>query len=606
MDGTEEEEGEVDGIPFVNIERTVTQIRRLAFRRDPAIVHGTTGVGYELIAGLDGFRSRLIYGSHFWRDMFHGSGSFENVDLGAASRPEFALLCARMDQTYANSLYTRDVISGNFRISQPVVFPVPADVRRQQVVDEPGGYLLLMNGRPDKGLAIVLDIARRLPGYSFLVIASQASRTRVEEIVAAAGTTNVEVIDWSADTARLYRGARAVLVPSYKIIETFSRVTIEAQRYGVPVIGSDRGNVRVLLEHSGIALPEDAGLWAAEIDRLFRDDAYWRRQSQLARDNADRYPYSEQEKGIRRLVRSALQRIAVGVGSGIGDIVQSTPAIRRIAEHFGAPVDVLLRENSPGCRALLEGSPWVASVIPADQYASLSRFDAVLLFHCFGPLVPRFNAEAVLVARQSRVSSAILDVHQSTFNLLCAEHLLGVPFGEDDAARYFVGGVEKAPVHRRVGIHAGCKDGIWLAKRWPYFRELADRLKKHGFEVSSFGGADEYVEGTTDRTGTDLATTIRNIAACSYFVANDSGLMHVADGLGIPLTSIFAPTSPAKSGPLGPSSRVIQVDKQCSPCRWDMARMAQCKCIGDIDLATVELAVLSDLEGLGAAPGPNG
>lgn len=139
------------------------------------------------------------------------------------------------------------------------------------------------------------------------------------------------VIDFTDDTATLYRNSRVVLVPSYAFIETFSRVVIEAQRHGIPVIGSDRGNVPILLKASGIHLPEETDRWVEEIDRLFSDDAYWHNRSRMALKNSDLYPYAEQKTRIDRLVRTSLKRIAIGVGSGIGNIIQCTPVIRQVA-----------------------------------------------------------------------------------------------------------------------------------------------------------------------------------------------------------------------------------------------------------------------------------
>ncbi len=595
-----EGEGEVDGIDFIDVKYAADAMRSLALQRNPAIVHAA-GAGYELADALDGLKTRLIYGVHFWRDMFHGTGAFENIDRESRPRPEFALLTARTDQPYANSLFTRETIAAAIGISEPVLYSLPADVDRAALQRQPGRYALLMNGRPDKGLPLVLDVAARVPAIPFRVVASQVERVRLEELVAAAGVSNVEVIDWSADTKSLYRGARAVLVPSYRFTETFSRVTIEAQRFGVPVVGSDRGNVRLLLEESGISMPEDVDAWVGELGRLFNDDAYWRDRSRAARDNADRYPFSAQTGRVDRLVRTAMQRIAIGVGSGIGNIVQCTPAIRRVSEHFGAPVDILLREDFPGCRALLEGAPWVGSVIPAERYAAVTRFDAVLLLDCFNALIPRLNAERCETSKLHFQTRDWRNLHEARLNLMSAERVLGVPFTDEDAARYFVGAVRHAPAPKRVGIHAGCKDGAWLVKRWPHFPELVARLSASGFEVHSFGAKDEHVEGTVDATGTPLATTIANIAKCSYFVANDSGLMHIADALRIPLTSIFAPSSVVKNGPLSDTSRVIAIDRDCSPCQFDPQRMATCTCIGDISLETVAATILPHLEAAEAA-----
>nr|WP_255608574.1 tetratricopeptide repeat protein [Methylosinus sp. Sm6] len=596
LDGCEPS-GEADGVPFINILRTPETIRRLAYERRPVIAHGTTGIGFELTAGLEGLATRVIYGSHFWRDMFVGSGSFENVDLNPRPRAEFAQLCASVDQPYVNSFYTRDMVGRHFGQWQPVVYSLPFDCEAADVAIEQRSYCLLMNGRLDKGFGLMLELAERLPQIDFVVVAAQVAREQVEELIESAGAVNIKIADWTADTATLYRNARAVLVPSYSFVETFSRVAIEAHRHGAPVIGSNRGNVPNLLEQSGRVLEEDAAQWADEVRRLFDDDAYWRERSRKARENSDRYRFEQQYERVGRLVKASLGRIAVAVGSGIGNLIQCSPTIRRVAEHTDRPVDVLLRGDFSDCSCLFEGAPWVGSVVTASD--SAVRYDAVLVLDCYGALIPQFNAEVVHTGRRRFNFSQMATIHESEFNLMHADQLLGVPYRREDIGRYFLGAFQRTGRERkRIAIHAGSKAGVWAAKQWPRFEQLATHLRERGYEVASFGSCGEYVPGTLDLTGVDLPTTIRNLADCHYFVGNDSGLMHVADALELPLTTIFAPTSVVKNGPLSKSSRVIKLDKSCSPCQFDTAKLAKCRCIDEIGFDEVAAAIDADLADL--------
>jgi tetratricopeptide (TPR) repeat protein/ADP-heptose:LPS heptosyltransferase/glycosyltransferase involved in cell wall biosynthesis len=587
--------GETDGIPFLNTTRGIADIRRLALQRRPLIAHGTTGIGYELSAGLEGLETRIVYGSHFWRDMFHGSGSFENIDRNPRPRPEFSTLCMSVDQPYANSTYTRDVVRAHFGTAHPVVYSLPFDRGVDDPKPRPGASALLLNGRTDKGFGLALRLAKARPAIPFQVVAAQVARERIEEQIEAAGVRNIEILPWAADTESLYRQARVVLVPSYAFVETFSRVVIEAQRFGVPVFGSDRGNVPVLLAESGTVLPEEEDTWLTALDRIFGDDAYWHEQSARAIENSNRYRFDEQHHRVGRLINGALKRVAIGVGSGIGNMIQCSPAIRRVSEHFGCPVDVLLREDFPGCSALFEGSKWVGSVITAD--AARARYDAVLLLDAYGTLTPHFNADETHVSRRRFSFDQMREIHEAEFNLMAAKEFLGVPYEPADAGRYFIG-AHHAPRgnRKRIAIHAGSKGGVWAAKHWPYFPELVERLQAAGYEPASFGTPGEYVPNTTNLTGTSLEETIRNMADCGYLIANDSGLMHVADALNLPLTTIFAPTSVIKNGPLAPNARVIKINKDCSPCQFDMRKLATCRCISEISIDEVWEKVRFDLK----------
>src|SRR5262245_38495505 len=95
-------------------------------------------------------------------------------------------------------------------------------------------YVLLTNTTPDKGYDLILKVAALLADVPFLVIASQSPLADAVRAYESLGLKNVTAIDRAADMTLIYRNARAVAVPSYRFRETFSRVCIEAQRYGLP------------------------------------------------------------------------------------------------------------------------------------------------------------------------------------------------------------------------------------------------------------------------------------------------------------------------------------------------------------------------------------
>jgi heptosyltransferase-2 len=74
-----------------------------------------------------------------------------------------------------------------------------------------------------------------------------------------------------------------------------------------------------------------------------------------------------------------------------------------------------------------------------------------------------------------------------------------------------------------------------------------------------------------DLTGrTDLPTLIGVLASCAAFVSNDSGAMHLAAALDVPVTAVFGPTREWATSPLaGPAGRaadIVRTDVDCRPC----------------------------------------
>lgn len=69
---------------------------------------------------------------------------------------------------------------------------------------------------------------------------------------------------------------------------------------------------------------------------------------------------------------------------------------------------------------------------------------------------------------------------------------------------------------------------------------------------------------------TDLKELAALIAKAKAVISNDSGPMHIAAALGVPVIALFGPTDPEKTGPYGwknnKNLKVIRTSVPCSPC----------------------------------------
>jgi lipopolysaccharide heptosyltransferase II len=114
-------------------------------------------------------------------------------------------------------------------------------------------------------------------------------------------------------------------------------------------------------------------------------------------------------------------------------------------------------------------------------------------------------------------------------------------------------------------------------KRWPTERyaELAKQLAEQGATVWILGGPQEKPLAAEivaqagsrahDLTGHDLRNAILALKAADIAVSNDSGLMHVAAGLGTPTIGIFGPTDPQLWAPLNPLAAIVEPPRE-GPC----------------------------------------
>ncbi len=66
---------------------------------------------------------------------------------------------------------------------------------------------------------------------------------------------------------------------------------------------------------------------------------------------------------------------------------------------------------------------------------------------------------------------------------------------------------------------------------------------------------------------TDLRQTMALLSRCSLLLCNDSGIMHLAAALDVPLVALFGPQSPDLFGPWAKRCRILSKRFQCSPCK---------------------------------------
>ena len=178
----------------------------------------------------------------------------------------------------ANSAFTAEVIEQVFqRRAAAVVFP---PVKAEAVVPKKAPevhkrqYVTCPSVQPGKGSEIFLALARRHPEYKFLLLAGDNRHSGEDEIMKlAAKLENVTVRkDWIADMREVYRDTRCVFIGT-QTCESFSRTAAEARACGIPLLVSDAGNLRHIVDAaSGVIVPRKAPLadWQAALKQTLK------------------------------------------------------------------------------------------------------------------------------------------------------------------------------------------------------------------------------------------------------------------------------------------------------------------------------------------------
>jgi heptosyltransferase II len=320
-----------------------------------------------------------------------------------------------------------------------------------------------------------------------------------------------------------------------------------------------------------------------------------------------------------------LPRILVVAPNWIGDALMAQPLLARLREKIpGVEIDVLAPE---WVAPVLRRMPEVAEVITAPfRHKALQlgarwrigrelkarRYEqaivlpntwksALVPFLAGIPLRTGYVGESRygLLNRLHRKTSATMPLHYA--------HLASDP-GEASKGplpqpRLRAEPHEVEAAKRRFGVHgryiALCPGAEYgPAKRWPYFRQLSERLQA---QTLILGSANDR-EAARDILGrnlvgeTTLDEAIALLAGADYVVTNDSGLMHIAASLGRPQVALFGSSSPRHTPPLSPAARVMWLGIECSPCFERACPLGHFRCMREMAVESV----LKEIQNLAA------
>jgi len=313
-------------------------------------------------------------------------------------------------------------------------------------------------------------------------------------------------------------------------------------------------------------------------------------------------------------MKTDFRSIIVRVPNWIGDVVMATPVLEDLRTSFPqAELTVMclssvapLLEHDPAIDKLFHFSPikgFFRRISARNVVEELRRghYDLGLLLttsfssawyfwqgHVHNRVGFKHEGRGILLNRKVPFPSNRERQHRVlTYKTLL--QLLGVPIStthprliltkeEIQNAWRFVGRFNVTQEQKIIGINpsASTTSKRYLSNR---FREIAQRLVEtdSSFVVLFFGAAShkdlvneickELPSRVLNLAGqTNLRELMSLIKICSLFLSNDSGPMHIADSLGIPLLALFGATDPAVTGPYRQNREVIQKETGCAPC----------------------------------------
>lgn len=325
------------------------------------------------------------------------------------------------------------------------------------------------------------------------------------------------------------------------------------------------------------------------------------------------------KKSRKDIVQDKIKKILIIRLDNLGDVILATPFIKAVKRNFpNAKIDILIKSltkdiliNNPHLNKIITFEPfWMGSSKPFNFFQIIGSIKKLrkekynIIFELrgnpfnilFASLIGSkyrigYGAQGLGFLLTHLIDYDIKQKHEIERNLDILRILnfkihskkpeIFLSKKDEKFAEVFF---KKNKINKKdlvVCIHPGAP---WFPKRWPKerFAELADKLiEKYKAKIILIGSEDEIkltnriinllkeknkknIFNIAGKTTTTQLTAL--IKKCCLFIGNDSGPMHIAATVNIPIIAFFGPSDPRLFGSYGKNNVIIYKKVECSPC----------------------------------------
>ncbi len=253
--------------------------------------------------------------------------------------------------------------------------------------------------------------------------------------------------------------------------------------------------------------------------------------------------------------------------SSLGDILLTTPIIRALRNKFpDAVLDMLVKKEYS---TIYEHNPNISSLLTfhKDQSKILSKSLQESSYDLVIDLQNNWRSRRLTSGLKCEISRVkkptikkLLLVHFKINLLKNSMHIVeryalaaSVNLDQKGLELFLPADLEiiVRDSKKNIGLCPGAKH---FTKCWPmeYYAELGNKLIQAGYHVLIFGGKSDLkvcddlsslIKGAQNlQNEDDLFRTAANMKQCRALITNDSGLMHTASAVGVPVVSFFGGT----------------------------------------------------------------
>jgi lipopolysaccharide heptosyltransferase II len=252
--------------------------------------------------------------------------------------------------------------------------------------------------------------------------------------------------------------------------------------------------------------------------------------------------------------------------SSLGDILLATPFIRSIKKNYPEiKIDFLLKEQY---KDILINNPYLNELILYRNDDSVKKEIAAKNYEIIIDLQNNFRSKKII----SEAKMSILKFNKKSLdkfllvnfkiNRLKDSPPIPVRYAEtlsdfsldNEGLDLFSNNLPSEKIKNKNDLVGFCPGARHFTKIWPSnnYIELGNMLAEAGYDIVLFGGKNDKeickeisskISSSIDLSGDDdLLQIAADMKLCKFIVCNDSGLMHAACAVGIPVMVFFGST----------------------------------------------------------------
>ncbi len=343
-------------------------------------------------------------------------------------------------------------------------------------------------------------------------------------------------------------------------------------------------------------------------------------------------------------------RILINALSGIGDAIMFSPALSLLKKHLPEstidiavmfkPVEELFRDNPHINNIYFIDFLKQSKLKSLKQTLSLRKNNYDVSINVYPSNRREYNLIQYLIKAKLKIATKYNNYSKTNWDFLNDKHIDEVKdkhnvienfelakivfpdMSEDElgkleiqltlndevfAKKYFI---DNALTNDLViGFHSGSATFKGhINKRWSAvkYAALAKRLgERYNAKILLFGTEGDVNEKIQTigginvlipKTG-NLMQSLALMKKCHLFVSNDSALMHLAAGLGIPQVAIFSYTNYKELHPWQNRHIIVRTELDCSPCFFNSPKPVKCIFKGNDKYKCIKLVSVGDVMG---------